>query len=67
MALTAENHKVYTEPGELENVDLTPYAINDTGLLTENEIEALRTERPMASRVTVEEAKEDADLFFQTW
>ena len=67
MALAAENHKVYTEPGELENVDLTPYAINDTGLLTESEIEALRTERPMASRVTVEEAKEDADLFFRTW
>lgn len=67
MALAAENHKVYTEPGELENVDLTPYAINDTGLLTESEIEALRTERPMASRVTVEEAREDADLFFRTW
>ena len=67
MALAAENHKVYTEPGELENVDLTPYAINDTGLLTENEIEALRTERSVADRVTVEEAKEDADLFFRAW
>jgi C-terminal processing protease CtpA/Prc len=67
IALATENHKVYAEPNELENVDLSPYAINDTGLLTEAEMNALRTERSVADSVTVEEAKEDADLFFRTW
>lgn len=62
VALAAENHKVYSEPNELSNVDLTPYAVNDTGLLTEEEMEALRTERSV-KRVSVEEATADADLF----
>lgn len=67
MALATENHKVYTEPSELANIDLTPYAINNTGLLTDNEMKALRAERSVAAHVTLEEATEDADLFFRTW
>ncbi len=65
--LATENHKIYAEPNELENVDLTSYAINNTGLLTESEMDALRTERHVAGQVSIDDAKEDADLFFRTW
>ena len=65
--LAAENHKIYTDPAALENMKLEAYAISDKALLTQAEIEALRTEKSYAETVFSEQAKEDVDLFFRTW
>lgn len=62
-----ENHAPYTQSGAEAAMDLTPYAINDPALLTQAEIEALRTSRDVADGITLLQAQEDVDLFFRAW
>lgn len=67
LQIAAANHAPLTEKADPAALDMKAYYHADSGLLTQDEIEALRTERRKAKTMTKEEAMEDADLFFRTW
>lgn len=62
-----ENRAPYVASNVEETMNIDQYAISDKELLTQEEIEALRAERPKADKVSVEQALEDVDLFFRAW
>lgn len=67
MAIAAKNHESLTMPNELYDADMSQYYQTDSGLLTQEEINALRTEKSKIKKLTKEQAIEDADLFFRAW
>ena len=67
MAIAAKNHESLTMPNELYDADMSQYYQTDSALLTQEEINALRTEKSKIKKLTKEQAIEDADLFFRAW
>lgn len=67
LQIAADNHAPLTDPMDPETLNMKAYYHEDSGLLTQDEIKALRKERRKAKTMTKEEAMEDADLFFRTW
>ena len=65
--LAGENHAVYTRADAKTAMNIDQYAISDKALLTQAEMDSLRTERAKAASLSVEQALEDTDLFFRTW
>ena len=66
-AFAEKNHEIYTSLEGLDDMNLDAYAISDKALLTQTEIEALRSAKSYAETVLPEQAMEDVDLFFRTW
>lgn len=65
--IAAKNHAVYTSADAKKTMNIDRYAISDKALLTQDEMKALRTERTKTAVLSVEQAREDTDLFFRTW
>ena len=65
--LAGENHAVYTRADAKTAMNIDQYAISDKALLTQTEMDSLRTERAKAATLSIEQALEDTDLFFRTW
>ena len=65
--LAGENHAVYTRADAKTAMNIDQYAISDKALLTQAEMDSLRTERAKAAALSIEQALEDTDLFFRTW
>lgn len=65
--MATENHAPYTNGNAQESMNIDQYAISDKALLTQTEMVDLRTEKQKANHISVEQAKEDVDLFFRAW
>ena len=67
LGVATENRAPYTASDAANKLNVEQYAISDKALLTQEEMDALRTERGKADTVTEEQALNDIDLFFRTW
>ena len=67
IGIADENRAPYIATNAKETLNIDQYAISDKALLTQKEIDVLRTERGIADKISVEQALEDVDLFFRTW
>lgn len=67
LGVATENRAPYTASDAANKLNVEQYAISDKSLLTQEEMDALRTERGKADTVTEEQALNDIDLFFRTW
>ena len=67
IGIADENRAPYIATNAKETLNIDQYAVSDRALLTQEEIDVLRTERGIADKISVEQALEDVDLFFRTW